>query len=217
MRVHRVGVLFPGVRAGQGGERSQCRGRQRPYVCIKEKERKAYMPRLWVPPHTVEEAAAALGVAPRTVRRLLQEGRVGGRKLGREWVVWWPGDTLPPRIPEQTGDSGTSPSALRRRLRQVGAQLIVVGNQAGGGYTAARAGVSHLAHAAQPPGHPGDRAHPSHPRVGPTCARGGTSVLAERAFPLAPGPAAATTIRTAAGVVSSAAPPAPGCVCPRAH
>jgi excisionase family DNA binding protein len=38
-------------------------------------------------PLTVEEAAAALHVSPRTVRRRLQAGRLGGRKLGREWVV----------------------------------------------------------------------------------------------------------------------------------
>jgi excisionase family DNA binding protein len=84
---------------------------------------------------TVEEAAAALHVSPRTVRRLLQAGRLGGRKLGREWVVWWPKnlDEKPvTRFSRPAEEYAGSPTAIRERLRQAGDTLIMVGNQVAG-------------------------------------------------------------------------------------
>jgi len=36
---------------------------------------------------SVKEAAAKLGVSQRRVRVLLNEGRIEGKKLGRDWVV----------------------------------------------------------------------------------------------------------------------------------
>ena len=36
---------------------------------------------------SVREAAQKLGVSERRVRVLLNEGRIEGRKLGRDWVV----------------------------------------------------------------------------------------------------------------------------------
>jgi excisionase family DNA binding protein len=86
-------------------------------------------------PLTVAEAAAGLHVSPRTVRRLLQAGRLGGRKLGREWVVWWPKNTNDKPVttfPQPAGGHAASPAALRERLRQVGDTLITVGNQVAG-------------------------------------------------------------------------------------
>jgi excisionase family DNA binding protein len=71
----------------------------------------------------VEAAAVALGVSPRTVRRWLQAGHVRGQKVGTSWGVWW--------WPE-TGTRVLPLGVLRARLRQVGAQLIAVGNQVAG-------------------------------------------------------------------------------------
>ena len=39
---------------------------------------------------SVEEAATVLGVAPRTVRRWLQDGQLVGQKIGTIWVVLVP-------------------------------------------------------------------------------------------------------------------------------
>ncbi len=37
--------------------------------------------------YSVKEAADRLGISDRRVRKLLEEGRIKGRKLGRDWVV----------------------------------------------------------------------------------------------------------------------------------
>jgi excisionase family DNA binding protein len=37
--------------------------------------------------HSVEEAAALLGVSPQRVRAMLDSGRLQGRKVGRAWIV----------------------------------------------------------------------------------------------------------------------------------
>ena len=36
---------------------------------------------------TTAEAAARLGLAPATVRRQIEQGRIGARKVGRDWQV----------------------------------------------------------------------------------------------------------------------------------
>jgi excisionase family DNA binding protein len=81
---------------------------------------------------TVDEAARALGVSPRTVRRWLQAGQLPGWKVGTTWAV----DALPARREEgATGAASRqtlAPRALMARLRQVGARLITVGNQVAG-------------------------------------------------------------------------------------
>jgi len=37
--------------------------------------------------HPVKEASAQLCISERRVRYLLKEGRIEGRKLGRDWIV----------------------------------------------------------------------------------------------------------------------------------
>ena len=37
--------------------------------------------------HNVKEAAIKIGISDRRVRKLLEEGRIKGKKLGRDWVV----------------------------------------------------------------------------------------------------------------------------------
>jgi len=84
---------------------------------------------------TVSEAAEQLHMAPHRVRRLLQGGRLLGRKLGREWAVLWPTDG---RMLDGSGAdhnsehvSGETPpllTTLRQQLREVGATLIRTGN-----------------------------------------------------------------------------------------
>lgn len=37
--------------------------------------------------YSVNEAAAKLGISPQRVRLLLSQGRIEGKKLGRDWVV----------------------------------------------------------------------------------------------------------------------------------
>ena len=37
--------------------------------------------------YSVKEAAAKLGISDRRVRKLLEEGRIAGKKLGHDWVV----------------------------------------------------------------------------------------------------------------------------------
>ncbi len=37
--------------------------------------------------YSVKEVADRLGISDRRVRKLLEEGRIKGRKLGRDWVV----------------------------------------------------------------------------------------------------------------------------------
>ena len=84
---------------------------------------------------TVSEAAEHLHLAPHRVRRLLQDGRLPGRKLGREWAVLWPTDG---RMLDggRADDNSTHVSretphlltTLRQQLREVGARLIRTGN-----------------------------------------------------------------------------------------
>jgi excisionase family DNA binding protein len=37
--------------------------------------------------HSVKEASVKLGISERRLRQLLAEGRIEGKKLGRDWVV----------------------------------------------------------------------------------------------------------------------------------
>ena len=37
---------------------------------------------------TVTETAEALGISGRRVRKLLDEGRINGEKVGRDWVIY---------------------------------------------------------------------------------------------------------------------------------
>ena len=85
---------------------------------------------------SVAEAATLLGVAPRTVRRWLQEGDLVGKKLGTSWVVLCPADFAIPHTPP-TGTGGdmlerATRSSIRQHLRQLGHRLIVVGNATAG-------------------------------------------------------------------------------------
>jgi excisionase family DNA binding protein len=85
---------------------------------------------------SVEEAATVLGVASRTVRRWLQDGDLVGKKIGTTWVVL----VAEERAPGQTHRHGMrltrqAPTALpmiRTRLRQLGHQLIAIGNTTAG-------------------------------------------------------------------------------------
>jgi excisionase family DNA binding protein len=84
---------------------------------------------------TVLEAARVLECAPQTVRRLLQQGRLPGRKHGRAWIVWWWVDTDDaPRVRSSAPRTAptTTPAALRQWLRNLGKTLIAVGNQTAG-------------------------------------------------------------------------------------
>jgi excisionase family DNA binding protein len=81
---------------------------------------------------SVTEAATRLGVAPRTVRRWLQEGLLTGKKVGTAWVVLSPeiqqerdGQTAGPVLPWR---APSIPALIRQRLRQLGTRLITVGN-----------------------------------------------------------------------------------------
>lgn len=37
--------------------------------------------------YSVKEAAMKLGISDRRVRKLLEDGRINGKKLGHDWVV----------------------------------------------------------------------------------------------------------------------------------
>jgi excisionase family DNA binding protein len=37
--------------------------------------------------YSVSEAAPKIGISERRLRQLLEEGRIEGKKLGRDWVV----------------------------------------------------------------------------------------------------------------------------------
>src|SRR5215831_10874955 len=85
---------------------------------------------------SVEEAATVLGVAPRTVRRWLQDGQLVGQKIGTICVGLAPEnhktlDTPRRRAPLMRGKA-TPLSTMRTRLRQLGSQLIAVGNTTAG-------------------------------------------------------------------------------------
>ena len=85
---------------------------------------------------SVEEAATILGIAPRSVRRWLQDGQLVGRKIGTIWVVLFPKARETPdthiRSMLLTGRKPTSLAMIRQRLRQLGSQLIAIGNTAAG-------------------------------------------------------------------------------------
>lgn len=92
------------------------------------------MQRQLPPGLSVDEAAQALGCSPQTVRRLLRTGRLVGRKLGREWVVWCTTETSTVEIPGPGAKKGNAAlqqpttATIRKRLRAVGTLLIAVGN-----------------------------------------------------------------------------------------
>ena len=85
---------------------------------------------------SVAEAATVLGVAPRTVRRWLQDGDLVGKKMGTSWVVLCPAGSAIPHTPP-TGTGGATRerathSSIRQHLRQLGHRLIAVGNATAG-------------------------------------------------------------------------------------
>jgi helix-turn-helix protein len=85
---------------------------------------------------SVAEAATVLGVAPRTVRRWLQDEDLVGKKIGTVWVVLLPEahetqDTHR-RHARLTGGKLPALPLMRPRLRQLGHQLIAVGNTTAG-------------------------------------------------------------------------------------
>jgi len=92
------------------------------------------MQRYLPPGLSVDEAAQALGCSPQTVRRLLRAGRLAGRKLGREWVVWFASETstvMMSGLRAQKSNAALQQSTtatIRLRLREVGTLLIAVGN-----------------------------------------------------------------------------------------
>ena len=92
------------------------------------------MQRQLPPGFSVDEAAKAIGCSSQTVRRLLRAGRLAGRKLGREWVVWCTTGTSAVRTPGSRAKKGNATlqqpttATIRRRLREVGTLLITVGN-----------------------------------------------------------------------------------------
>jgi excisionase family DNA binding protein len=113
-----------------------CAGRWWPHGGIKERKGKPPMPSATMMLLSVSEAASVLDVAPRTVRRWLQEGQLVGRKIGSSWVVLCPEDQTA-RDPSTAYDvrqqtEWSTPRVIRQRLRQVGQQLIVVGNMLAG-------------------------------------------------------------------------------------
>jgi hypothetical protein len=85
---------------------------------------------------SVTDAAAMLGIAPRTVRRWLQKGYLAGQKIGTSWVVIGQdtrassqtplGETVVPQNMQRTS------VLLRQRLRHLGGRLITVGNTVAG-------------------------------------------------------------------------------------
>jgi excisionase family DNA binding protein len=81
---------------------------------------------------SVKEAAAVLGVAPRTVRRWLQDEHLVGQKIGTTWVVLVPEDRARRKTHRHcarlTRQTPTALPRIRTRLRQLGSQLIAVGN-----------------------------------------------------------------------------------------
>ena len=38
--------------------------------------------------YTVAQVARKLNISDRRVRKLLEEGRLKGKKIGRDWIVW---------------------------------------------------------------------------------------------------------------------------------
>lgn len=41
-----------------------------------------------MPAYTVTQAARKLNISDRRVRKLLEEGRLKGKKIGRDWIVF---------------------------------------------------------------------------------------------------------------------------------
>ena len=74
---------------------------------------------------SVEEAATVLGLTSRTVRRWLQNGDLVGKKIGTTWVLLMPEERATCQTP-------TALPKVRTRLRQLGGQLIAVGNTTAG-------------------------------------------------------------------------------------
>ena len=85
---------------------------------------------------SVTDAATMLHVAPRTVRRWLEDGDLRGRKIGTSWVVLRAAeDASAARSPERTAlhpPPRRTPAMVRQRLRQLGTRLITVGNTVAG-------------------------------------------------------------------------------------
>jgi hypothetical protein len=84
---------------------------------------------------SVAAAAARLSIAPHRVRRLLQGGRLPGRKLGREWAVLWPtdarmrgGSSADHNRAHGSRETPHRLTSLRQQLRQLGTTLIRTGN-----------------------------------------------------------------------------------------
>ena len=73
---------------------------------------------------SVVEAATVLGVAPRTVRRWLQDGHLVGKKIGTTWVVLVPEDRATRKkyrhCTRLTRQTPTALPRIRTRLRQLG-------------------------------------------------------------------------------------------------
>jgi hypothetical protein len=85
---------------------------------------------------SVEEAATVLGIAPRSVRRWLQDGQLVGRKIGTVWVVLFPKERETPgthiRSLLLTSRKPTALTIIRQQLRQLGSHLIAIGNTVAG-------------------------------------------------------------------------------------
>ena len=85
---------------------------------------------------SVEEAATILDIAPRSVRRWLQEGQLVGRKIGTIWVVLLPREGEFPDTHKRSlllhGREPIPLAMIRQQLRQLGSQLIAIGNAAAG-------------------------------------------------------------------------------------
>ena len=82
---------------------------------------------------SVEDAAATLGVAPRTVRRWCASGRLPGQRVGTVWVVLASEENQTASHGKKTKPgalhSAQSIHAIRTRLRATGQLLIDVGNR----------------------------------------------------------------------------------------
>lgn len=70
---------------------------------------------------TTGEAGRELGISPGRVRQLVQEGRLRGVKVGRDWLIRTP--LKDPRKPEgraaaHTCEACGKPSSLENRVRQ---------------------------------------------------------------------------------------------------
>jgi excisionase family DNA binding protein len=82
---------------------------------------------------SIDAAAQLLGCAPRTVRHWLQIGRLQGIKVGqRTWMVLLPPEAMAApatAVGAAAQCAAEVPAVVRQRLRDVGTQLIAVGNR----------------------------------------------------------------------------------------